>query len=108
MRRTTRFLVKTEITFENFEQISRISFSYKMEELITKVMSFIDNNFNDFIKKEGKELNRLNDLTDGRLIQLMADNYSKLFKDYNFRGSGTLSPTDSGSDSAVHWTRIKP
>ena len=52
--------------------IARIAFESRVLRLIKKVMAFIRNNFDHFLKKDIKELNQLNDLTDGRLFKLMA------------------------------------
>ena len=42
MRKTIKKLTKIEMTYDNFEQISRIAFSYKIEELISKLKTNID------------------------------------------------------------------
>ena len=60
--------------------IAKIAFEFKIiqkwfgvKSLEDKVMEFIDSNFNHFLKKDNKELSELNDLTDGRLFDLMAN-----------------------------------
>ena len=54
--------------------IARIAFELKITKLMNNVMQFISDNFDHFLKKNNKELNELNDLTDGRLMDLMAKN----------------------------------
>ena len=53
--------------------IARIAFEFKITKLEENVMTFIRYNFDHFLKKDSKELSELNDLTDGRLIDLMAN-----------------------------------
>ena len=48
--------------------ITRIAFEWKISRLIENVMTFIDINFDHFLKKDNRELSELNDLTDGRLL----------------------------------------
>ena len=55
------------------QSISKIAFELKISKLIENVMTFIDINFDYFLKKENKEMNEFNDLTDGRLMDLMAN-----------------------------------
>ena len=85
MKRLSTLLTENELTFANFEQISRIGFRYKMEELIAKVMSFIDKNFDQFVAKDEEELKLLNESTDGRLLKVMANNYRKVKLDWDRR-----------------------
>ena len=83
MKRLSNLLTENELTFKNFEQISRIAFRYKMEELMSKVMTFIDNNFDHFVAKDEEELKLLYESTDGRLFKVMANNYRKINAEYS-------------------------
>ena len=85
MRKITKRLIKIEINFDHFNQISRIGFRYKMEELMSKVMAFIDNNFDQFVAKDEEELKLLNESTDGRLLKVMANNYRKIKPEFDKR-----------------------
>ena len=78
MERLITLLTQNELTFNNFEQISRIAFRYKIYELITKVKAFIDKNFNKFVSKNQKELKLLYESTDGLLLEVMANNYREM------------------------------
>ena len=67
-----------DVSDKNFESwwttnrsIARIAFELKITKLMDKVMTFIDQNFDHFLKKDYKELRELYDLTDGRLLDLM-------------------------------------
>ena len=53
--------------------IARIAFELKINKLEKNVMKFIGDNFDHFLKKDNKELSELNDLTDGRLFDMMAN-----------------------------------
>jgi len=70
------------INFQNMESIQRIAFDYKIEELMSNVMDFIENNFKHFIAKDNKELVSLNGSTDNRLLEVMADKYRKVRAKY--------------------------
>ena len=81
MRETTKRLTKIAITLDNLQQISRIAFRYKMEELMAKVMTFIDNNFNEIVNRDHKQLRELNDSTNNELLVLLAKNCRKIIKE---------------------------
>ena len=83
MNNLCQFLSGKQLTFNNFEQISRIAFRYKMEELMSKVMDFIDKHFDKFMIKNEQELKQLNESTDGRLLKVMSNNYRKVNKELN-------------------------
>ena len=59
--------------YPEIRSISRIAFEFKITKLEEFVMKFIGDNFNHFLKKDNKELSELNDFTDGRLFDLMAN-----------------------------------
>ena len=61
--------------------IARMAFESQILRLIENVLTFIDVNFDHFLKKDYKELNVLNDLTDGRLMDLMANQCRKAKED---------------------------
>ena len=82
MRKITKKLTKIELTFKNFEQISSIAFRYKREELMPKVMEFIDKHFTDSIKEEVIQLCESNDATYEKLVKLFLNNYRKLSKEW--------------------------
>ena len=66
------------INWQTMKSIARIAFELKIQNLEEKVMTFIDNNFHHFLlKKSNKELRELYDLTDGRLLDLMAIKFRK-------------------------------
>ena len=65
--------------------ITRIAFESQILRLIENVMTFIDINFDHFLKKDNKELSQLNDLTDGRLFELMANKFRKSKEDKKYR-----------------------
>ena len=75
MRKTIEMLSEIEMTFDNFELISRIVFRYNIRELMAKVMTFIDNNFSNSVKKDIKQLCELNDSTNDRLFEVNANHY---------------------------------
>ena len=83
MKRLSTHLIKNELTLNNIEQISRIAFRYKMEDLMSKVMAFMDINFNEFVAKDEEELKLLYESTDGRLLKVMANNYRKINAEYS-------------------------
>ena len=60
--------------------IARIAFELKITKVEENVMTFIGHNFDHFLKKDNKELNELNDLTDGRLLDLMVNKLRKVSK----------------------------
>ena len=74
-RETTKRLTKIEITYDNFEQISKIAFRHKIEELMSKAMKFIRKNFNDSVKKDIKELFESNDWTNDKMFEVNANHY---------------------------------
>ena len=74
-RKTIKRLNKIEMTYDNFEQISRIAFRYEIEELISKLKTFIDNNFNNLIKSDIKELCELNYSTNGKLFEVNVSHF---------------------------------
>ena len=55
--------------------IARIAFELKITKLEDNVMAFIGHNFKHFPKKTNKELNELNDMTNDRLLELMANKF---------------------------------
>ena len=61
----------------------RIAFISKISRLIENVLTFIDINFDHFLKKEDKEMHELNDLTDGRLFDSMVNKFRKLCEEIN-------------------------
>ena len=62
-----------QIKWPTIKSIARIAFELKITKLEENVMKFIDHNFDHFLKKDNKELNDLHNLTDGRIIELMAN-----------------------------------
>ena len=68
-------LLKSREDFKNLwpkmHSILMIAFEYKIEKLIDKVMTFIDEKFDHFMEEDNEVLLQLNDLTDGRLLILM-------------------------------------
>ena len=73
-------LIKSRKDFKEvwpkMQSILLIAFEYKIEKLMDKVIQFIDEKFDHFIKEDNKVLIQLNDWTDGRLFTLMAINCS--------------------------------
>ena len=69
------------LDWNNFNAISDIAFNHKINALITKVMKFIDNNFNHFVNKDIKQLSEMNDSTNDKLLELLANNYRKISKE---------------------------
>ena len=51
--------------------ILMIAFQYKIEKLIDKVMTFIDQKFDHFMEADNELLLEYNDWTDGRLLNSM-------------------------------------
>ena len=51
----------------NLRSITRIAFKYNMEELMTLIMEFINNNINEIIHRNIEELSEINDCTNNRL-----------------------------------------
>ena len=83
-----RFISFQYLSDEDFEwkwrkirTIARIAFEMKITKLKENVMTFIDIYFDHFLKKDNKELSELNDLTDGRLLHLMANKFRNGKKD---------------------------
>ena len=84
----------TSVSDEEFQEkwfriksITRIAFESQISRLIENVLTFIDKNFDHFLKKDNKELNEMNDLTDGRLFHLMANKCRKSKEDKKLRPS---------------------
>ena len=65
------------LTSDNITSILKIAFKYKIEKLMTKIMTFIDNNFDIIVNKDIKQLSKLNDSTHNPLLEVMANNYRK-------------------------------
>ena len=82
MTETIRKLLKIELSFSNFESIRGIAFNNEIKELMSKVMAFIDTNLKHFIRKENKELISLNECTDSRLVEVMANKYRKVSDEF--------------------------
>ena len=64
------------------QSISEIAFELKLTKLMENVMTFIVKNLNHFLKRDIK-LNQLNDLTDGRLFDFMANQCNRLKESLN-------------------------
>ena len=58
--------------WQTMQSIARIAFESKITSLMDIVMTFIDKNFDHFLK-DNKGFNELNDLTDGRLLDLVVN-----------------------------------
>ena len=56
------------LDWNNFNAIKDIAFNHKINELMAKLMTFIVFNFNDFVKKDIKELCEFNDLLISELL----------------------------------------
>ena len=66
-----------------FQSISKIAFEFKLEEVMKKVMEFIDKNFDHILNEDNNALIQLNDSTENRLITLMADKCHKTRNDFS-------------------------
>ena len=64
-------------------QIARIAFESRITRLIENVLTFIEINFDNFLKKNNIELSELNDLTDRRLFHLMINKFRHLSEEIN-------------------------
>ena len=69
--------------WQTIGSIARIAFESQISRLTENVMTFIDTNFDHFLKKDIKEMNELNDFSDGQLFQLMAKKCRKAFEENN-------------------------
>ena len=63
--------------------IARIAFKWKITKLKDNVKTFVDKNFDHFLKKDNKEWSELNDWTDGRLFGLLLDKHRIAKKPFN-------------------------
>ena len=61
--------------------IAILAFKSQNSRLMENVMTFVDTNFDHFLKKDNKELSELNVLTDDRLFNLMANQCRKANED---------------------------
>ena len=78
LKEVGKHLLEMPLDWNNFNAISDIAFNYKINELIGKVMSFIDNDFDNIVDKDINQLSEMNDSTHNKLLELLAKNYSKL------------------------------
>ena len=65
--------LQNKITFESLNSISRIAFDFNIEELITKVKEFIDQNFIEITAKSAEELVEMNESTHNCLLRLIVE-----------------------------------
>ena len=77
-----------------FKWVSKIAFDYKLSEIMSKVLAFIDTNFKHFANKDNKELLELNVLTHNHLMEVLANNYRKLSTEYDRSGQRIDSLTN--------------
>ena len=54
--------------------IAKLASDWKITKLMDNVMTFLSKNFDHILKKDNKELRELCDLTDGKFIDLLANN----------------------------------
>ena len=82
LEKVGQHLMEIPLNWNNFNAISNIAFIHKINELMPKMMRFIENNFNEFVIKEKniKQLIELNDSTHNKLLELLANNYRNLLK----------------------------
>ena len=63
-----------------FKSIGKIAFELKIHCLMENVMIFIGKHLNHFLRTDSKDLNKLNDMTDGRLLELLANKCRNPYK----------------------------
>ena len=83
----------------SLKRITRIAFDYKIEVLAKKVMDFIETKFNELLDKDIKQLSQLNDTTNNKLFEIMADNYRKVnieLTQYKNMEKGVTQPKCTG------------
>ena len=76
-------LNKLVINFTNLLLIASVGYYYKWEDLMSEVLTFIKQNFDEFIDKNINELEKWNKLTESRVSKIMANNYRKINKQFN-------------------------
>ncbi|CAG2107108.1 unnamed protein product [Medioppia subpectinata] len=72
--------LKTNITEENLELVSRIAFEYKIDSLRTCVKAFIDKTFQTLVLEDMDYMIKMNGLTDNYLLKKMIRNARKMIK----------------------------
>ena len=68
------------------KSIGKIAFELKIHCLMDKVMSFIGQHLDHFLRRDSKGLNKLNDVTDGRLLDVVSNKcrtYERINKKFN-------------------------
>ena len=88
LKKVGQHLMEMPLEWNNFNAITDIAFNHKIDELISRVMSFIDNDFENIVKKEFKQLSEINDSTRNKLLELMASNYRKLSESHKILKCG--------------------
>ena len=73
--------------FENkwliIKSIGKIAFELKINSLMDNVMRFIGKNLHHFLMRDSKGLNKLNGVTDGRFLELVANKCRDPYKQTN-------------------------
>ena len=73
--------------FENkwliIKSIGKIAFELKINSLMDNVMRFVGKNLYHFLMRDSKGLNKLNDVTDGRFLELVANKCKDPYKQLN-------------------------
>ena len=65
----------SKINLKNLLMISRVVFTHKNEELMTKIITFIESNINQLIQRNIKELKELYESTDSRLLDVLTSDW---------------------------------
>ena len=79
LEKVGQHLVEMPLNLENIKPFIDIAFNHKINELMEKMLKFIDNNFDNFIKiLNNKQLIGLNDTTGNAFFELLANRYRKL------------------------------
>ena len=72
LEKVVQHLMEMALDWNNFNAITDIAFNHKINKLMAKVMSFIDKDIKNIVKKDIKQLSEMNDSTHNKLLELMA------------------------------------
>ena len=83
LERVSEHLVSMQLSHSDMTSlkwITRIAFKYNLEEVMAKVMAFIDSNkyFNHFLNKSITEILELNELSANRFMEVIVNNHRKV------------------------------